>query len=128
MITYCDLQRETEAFFKLYWKPEFGQLPTWSEYWYFEGAIPQNTQSGCYTLFKGNDIIYIGAGLGDQLKKHWRVNKDDSGKQYCPTEDWKEVTSIITIGIGEDHFPLAAALEVFLIDKLNPARNSQRKK
>ncbi len=64
MLTYCDLQRETEAFFKLYWNPELGELPTWSEYWYFEGAIPQNTKKGCYALFKGNDIIYIGAGIG----------------------------------------------------------------
>jgi hypothetical protein len=37
--------------------------------------------------------FYNGAGLGDRLKYYWRVNKDDSGKQYSPREDWKEVSS-----------------------------------
>lgn len=137
MITFCDLQRETDAFFKLYWKSKYGQIPTWSEYWYFEGEIPNQNKRGCYALFRGNDVIYVGrgigkstdfyhgAGLGDRLKEYWRVNKDDSSKPYCPREKHIEVTSIITIGFEDDHFPLAAALQVFLIGKLNPERHSQ---
>jgi len=139
MITFSDLQRETKVFFDLYWKNEYGQHPTWSGHWIFEGTIPQNNKRGCYALFTGFDIIYIGVvigkstdfyrrtGLGEQLKNYWRVNKDNPGKNYQPRDNWKEVTSLITIGFGEDHFPLAAALEVYLIGKLNPSRNSKHK-
>ncbi len=139
MITFCDLERETKVFFDLYWKQEYGQRPSWSGHWVFEGTIPQNDKRGCYALFTGYDIIYIGigigrstdfyrgAGLGDRLKNYWRVNKNNPGKNYQPRDNWKEVTSIITIGFGEDHFPLAAALKVYLIGKLNPRRNSKHK-
>jgi len=139
MITREILQKVTESFFNLYWNKSFGQYPQWSSHWDFNGTIPNNTMRGCYALFNKEEVIYIGvgvgksfgsyhgSGLGDRLKRYWKVNKIDSGNQYVATDDWSNVTCIITIGFEEKHYPLAAALEIFLIRELNPPQNSQHK-
>lgn len=139
MITKENLQKETESFFNHYWNKINGTKPVWSEPWEFDGTIPNNDKRGCYALFNNDEVIYIGvglgksfgtyhgSGLGDRLKRYWKVNKANTGKQYEPTDDWLEVTSIITIGFIEQHYPLAAALEIYLISKLIPARNLQHK-
>ncbi len=132
--------RETDSFFNLYWKNEYGQRPIWaSKEWTYNGSIPNNDKRGCYALFTNDNIIYIGvgigksfgqyhgSGLGDRLKEYWKVNKSSTGNQYIPTDNWKEVTGILTIGFDENHYPLAAALEVFLIRELSPAKNTQHK-
>lgn len=141
MITQTDLINATEEFFSFYWNPKNGLYPSWSnEYWTFSNSIPNNNLRGCYALFnKENEVIYIGvgigrsfgsyegSGLGDRLKRYWKLNKEGSDKKYQPTDDWKDVTSILTIGFGEKHYHLAAALEIFLIRELTPQRNSQHK-
>ncbi len=140
MIPENDLIRTTDSFFECYWNPSNGKPPIWSEHWNFEGEIPNQTTRGCYALFKNNEIIYIGAGigksadnyhgagLGDRLKRYWKVNKSGTGSQYAAREGWGEVTSIITIGFEEKHYPLAAALEVYLIRALDPEMNILHKK
>jgi len=139
MLTKQYLIAETNNFFELFWKPVNGQPPQWSEPWYFDGSIPNKDKRGCYVLFREKEIIYIGvglgksfgqyqgSGLGDRLKRYWKVDKNKSGKKYKPTEDWNELTSIMTIGFNEENYPLAAALEIYLINKLNPSRNLQHK-
>lgn len=140
MLTIDNLVHETNEFFKRYWNPINGQQPEWSEPWDFNGSIPNNEKRGCYALFRDNEIIYIGVGigkgagiyeecgLGDRLKKYWKVNKDPYAKtKYKPSNNWTELTSIMTIGFEKQHYPLAAALEIYLINKLCPKRNSQHK-
>ncbi|MFY0628443.1 MAG: hypothetical protein JXR07_19255 [Reichenbachiella sp.] len=138
MKTQNELKHATDTFFKLYWNPSNGAAPHWSEHWQFENTIPNHDKRGCYALFKGNEIIYIGvgigksfgtyhgSGLGDRLKRYWRLNKNE-GKQYEPTSEWTDISSLITIGFDEVHYPLAAALEVYLIRELSPKRNSTHK-
>lgn len=139
MITQEALLNVTESFFSQYWNNDNGEIPEWSMHWKFNGTIPNNTMRGCYALFNKKEVIYIGigigksyrsyhgSGLGDRLKRYWKVNKTGSGNQYLPADDYTEVTSIATIGFEEKHYPLAAALEVFLIRELNPKRNRQHK-
>jgi hypothetical protein len=139
MITEQDLLSATESFFRLYWKKEFGKYPIWSDHWFFDGTIPDGDKRGCYALFSKDEIIYIGlgigrsfgpyigSGLGDRLKRYWKVNKSGNGPQYTQREKWEEVTSICTIALPEKHYPLAAALEIFLIRQLRPPKNIQHK-
>jgi hypothetical protein len=92
-------------------------------------------------LYAGDALIYVGVGiakgggiykncgLGDRLKRYYRVNKDpDRSRQYTPREKWGEVTSIQTIGFPVDSVYLAAALEVFLISRLDLRRNKSLSK
>lgn len=131
---------ETKEFFIRYWNPINGESPEWSVHWVFNSTIPSNNKRGCYALFNDKELVYIGvgigksfgnyqgSGLGDRLKQYWQVNKDSNAdKKYKPTKDWAELTSIMTIGFEEEHYPLAAALEIYLINKLNPPRNFQHK-
>lgn len=140
MSTINDLLQVTEEFFKLYWNPSNGPPPKWSEQWDFNSPIPNNDKRGCYSLFKGKEIKYIGvgigksfgnyhgSGLGDRLKRYWQVNKDHgTSVKYKPTKNWAELSSLITIGFSKEHYHLAAALEIYLINRLNPVRNSQHK-
>lgn len=137
--TEDNLKRATNEFFKCYWNPDNGLPPDWLHHWDFNSEIPNNNKRGCYALFnKDKEIIYIGvgigksfghyhgSGLGDRLKRYWKVNKDGKAdKKYKARDEWMDVTSIITIGFEEVHYPLAAALEIYLINELNPPRNSK---
>lgn len=140
MKTEKQLRKTTKEFFENYWSHNNGAPPEWSNHWYFNDSIPNNEKRGCYALFKESEIIYIGVGIGKgtgiyqgcglgfRLKKYWEVNKDKTvNKKYRPTENWKELTSIITIGFEENHYSSAAALEVYLINKINPSKNFQHK-
>ena len=140
MPTAKNLVQETEKFFNHYWNISKEEPPFWSERWDFNSSIPNNEKRGCYALFNGQELIYIGvgigksfgkylgSGLGVRLKRYWKVNKDqNSDVKYMPTDDWLELTSLMTIGFEEKDYPLAAALEIYLINKLNPLRNSKHK-
>jgi len=132
------LNKATDEFFQKYWSIEKnGQHPyKWeNNAWEFTGSIPNNDKKGCYALVKGDEVRYIGVGignsseryvgseLGDRLKRYWQVNKDnDSHNEYKARSVWEgeEFTGIITIAFDEEHFPIAAALEVYLIRELGP--------
>ena len=130
------LKQETQEFFKRYWNPINGKPPEWSAHWEFNGTIPNNEKRGCYALFKGPEIIYIGSGLGksfgnyhssglgDRLKRYWQLDKDiPATARYKPRDDWTGLTSILTIGFEDEHYHLAAALEIYLINMLKPIQN-----
>ncbi|HEY5463388.1 MAG TPA: hypothetical protein VIJ95_09030 [Hanamia sp.] len=147
MKTETELIVETENFFMLYWKDTFGQTPHWSKRWDFKNSILNHEKKGCYALInKENEIIYIGVaigknfgkykqikgnyggGLGARLKAYWQVDKrPEKENKYTPSSKWEEkgMKDIRTIGFEDEHYCLAAALEIFLIDKLKPIRNSK---
>lgn len=136
MPQYSNLALYTDLFFKSYWTLRIGDSPKWSEPWNWNSEIPNQSMRGCYALFAGEEIVYLGvgigrssekyngAGLGDRLKRYWQRNKiDPSRKRYTPKQDWQELTTLRTIGFSEEHYHLAAALEIFLIRRLRPRRN-----
>ncbi len=151
MIRESDLEkmkRETIRFFELHWNKEaHGEVyPEWKA-WYFHKTIPNHDKRGCYALIKEGRVEYIGvgigkstkryegSGLGDRLKVYYRVDKaknEELGirkieeRYYKPK--WEGVTVIWTIGFCEDVSYLAAALEIFLIQRLNPTANTMMKK
>jgi hypothetical protein len=139
MTSFQRLVVESNNFFKLYWNPINGAQAHWSEPWHFKGPVPDGNKKGCYALFSSHELINIGvgigkssgidegSGLGSRLNNYWQVKKDKNGSQYKPTSKWQEITSIRTIAFDESHYWLAAALEIFLIHKLNPPRNTQHK-
>ncbi|MCB0750298.1 MAG: hypothetical protein KDC52_02365 [Ignavibacteriae bacterium] len=148
MSTEKDLLEATKQFFELYWDiNKFGNPPEWNEPWLYKGSIPDHDKKGCYALLssKGNiEYIgvaigknfskyktmgaYFGGGLGARLKAYWKVDKSANQKGvYQPSTKWESLKSIRTIGFDEDYYHLAAALEVFLIDKLKPTRNFKHK-
>lgn len=138
-ITFNDLVEKTNQFFEKYWNVE-DPTPQWSEPWEFNGTIPNHDQKGCYALFEGDNLVYIGLaigfngkglyeghGIGSRLQRVWRRNSKMNSRDYEPGQGYEGITSLRTIGFGVDksegHFPLAAALEVFLIIHLKPRRN-----
>jgi hypothetical protein len=143
MITIEDLKLRTSEFFQKHWGNE-DDPPRWSERWLFKDTIPNQEKKGCYAMLSGEEIIYIGvgagrgsgqydqAGLGSRLHRYWRVKESnrsnpDGSTNYRPSTEWKEVTSIVTIGFAEFTY-LAYSLEAFLIWSLNPPRNVKGKK
>ena len=141
MPNLTELEDYTKLFFLMYWNPQLGLSPCWSEPWDWKSEIPGQSKRGCYALFHNDDVIYIGvgigkstekydgAGLGDRLKRYWQLNKgeDKVERRYQPTSDWHKITTIRTISFDKEHYHLAAALEIFLIRKLKPTKNNVHK-
>ena len=138
--TLFDLEYETLNFFKKYWNKGNGKVPEWGKFWDFNSALPGKDNKGCYALLKNDEILYIGvglgkgtlndpnSGLGSRLTKYWEVNKNpEVQNKYVPKSNWNEMTSIRTIAIPNEHFWIAAALEIYLIIKLTPLRNTLHK-
>jgi len=139
MITDEDLIACTESFFELHWRGK--NPPIWSKDWSFDGELPNHNNQGCYALFSKAQVVYIGIGIGKgteryenngigyRTKRYWCLNKDkDRNTRYAPTENWKEIDVIRTIGFDPEDAYLAAALEIFLIQRLNPLRNRQHRR
>jgi len=132
--TIIELEKYTNEFFDIYWKTEFGERPTWSDEWQFRNEVPNRKEKGCYALFDSEEVSYVGkavgrgklddGGIGQRVSDYWKKGND----QYAPTEKNKTwLTSIRTIPFPSEHFYLALALEVFLIRKLSPRRNTSDK-
>jgi hypothetical protein len=136
------LKKKTKKFLKLYWPKKQNEIaPEWGPQWFFNGTIPSHDKQGCYALLINDKIVYIGSaiskgtepyqnhGLGYRLKNYFKVNKNlvQNKNQYTQTEDWQDVTGIVTIGFPEGHFWLAAALEIYLIKEMKGLRNKNFK-
>lgn len=102
---------------------------------FHSGAI--TTGRGCYAFFKDGECLYIGKGLGKdglvQRLKVWLraeiharggktgvyvINQDQDGVKGCNT------FSFIDLGKDWDNSEFISKLEVFLINHINPHRNS----
>lgn len=130
----------TEDFLNRHWKKS-NHKPVWSDEWIFDGKLPNHDKQGCYALFSKGEVVYIGIGIGRgtesyenngigyRTKRYWQLNKENSvSRRYSPRAEWSNVDSIRTIGFEPQDAYLAAALEIFLIQRLNPLRNSQHRR
>jgi hypothetical protein len=135
-INFEDLINHTNDFFNKFWNIQNDTPPTWSDSWDFNSEIPNNRNRGCYAIFEGEELVYVGLaigkgteryenhGLGFRLQRFWNLNRDiNKSMKYVPTKEWELVTAIHTIGFNEDDFYLAPSLELYLIDKLSPKKN-----
>lgn len=131
--TEKELRKETEYFFATFINRDNAEYAEWSEQWYFNGEVPNNEKSGgCYALFVGDELVYIGKGIGknsglaSKVSKRWVSNKGDLEQHYKPSSEFPDITSIMTIGFTKHDF-IAAALEIYLIETLLPPRNKNYK-
>lgn len=132
-----DLERATVEFFKAHWvEDRLGPAPLWVSWQPFlHGPAPNHEHGGCYAIFFGANLAYVGLGAsrgGGKFREHGisrrltahvirkdRVRDGDWG-ELC--EQWAECTAIHTIGLPRTEY-LAAALESYLIRELSPPRN-----
>ena len=139
------LKKETQNFFKNYWNQSaIGIPPEWEE-WNLEGEPKQAASGGCYAIFHNSKLLYIGVavtegkhsqskgrkyGLLNRLKRHVLRRDPSNSERYIPKADksqWKDVTSIWLIGFPDSDRCLAAALEVYLIQKIDTDVNAESK-
>jgi hypothetical protein len=139
-----DLEKATADFFDLYWdERRVGHpRPTWSA-WRLAGVPGEAAKAGCYAIFSGRDLLYVGVavtegkhsatkgkkyGLLNRLERHV-IRKAGRGlTSYVPAPNkpqWKEITEIKLLGFPDDHRHMAAALELYLIKRLDTMVNAQ---
>lgn len=133
------LDQLTNAFFQRHWQTSFGPTPMWNEPWSTtgQGPIPCHDMQGCYSLYQGEQLVYVGLGasrgaglyvghgIGKRLYSHVLRVDAARGVQnnkgfYCPREKWAHVTHLRTIGLPAGYGYLAPALELFLLNRLAP--------
>jgi hypothetical protein len=137
METFKNLKLETLEFFRLHWPADKEFPKDWADPIAFPLRPPleNNQHQGCYVLLSGDVIRYIGVGLSrgsERYKNHGIGNRithviqiDKAASQllgsrvYKTRERWNGITHISTIAFPEMSY-MAAALEIFLISKLNP--------
>ncbi|MDD5360301.1 MAG: hypothetical protein PHI79_05920 [Sulfurovaceae bacterium] len=139
MNTIKNVISETESFFEKHWCKNV-EIPQWIGDWKWEGSVPNHDKVGVYALINENgEVVYIGVGAsrgGGQYKNHGlsyrllnHVITTDKGKRrgcYIAKERWKDVKEIYTIGFPVDSY-MSLALEDYLIAKLQPTRNINKK-
>lgn len=143
MTTIKDIQKETNLFFEKHWSQKITEnYPKWKYNWKWEGSLPNYEKGGVYTLFNDDaQLVYVGLGIsrgGGQYKECGlsrrllshviTTNKEKGRGYYVPQSNWPEVKSIATIGFDKEYTYLAAALEIYLIEKFKPHRNNQKNK
>lgn len=134
------LKTLTSDFFALHWKQELlGTPPDWHEPFPAArgGPYPNHDSQGCYALFNGAELRYIGVaigrgsglykghGIGSRIQHvitvDWDSRSPNGGRMYKVREKWSDISDITTIGFHH-HGYLAAALECFLLTRLDPIR------
>lgn len=141
-----DLRTHTLYFMAQHWIFENVPVtPEWSPPWKFVNSIPNHNRQGCYALFAGIELIYLGVGAGARLYDYaghglgGRISNyivctkraargSGIGGEYKPNKKWgaRGLDAIQTIGFSSDLAYLAYALEAFLISKLTPRYNSKK--
>lgn len=133
------LLARTGDFFERHWNVEaLGAPPAWQAWETFlDGSVPNHQYGGCYAIFAGHELIYVGLGAsrgGGRYPEHGisrrlmaHVLRSDRRKSPYGSrliEAWAEATAIWTIGFASCGY-LAPALESFLIRELAPRRNGR---
>lgn len=138
MPTKFDLIAYTEQFFKRHWGME-PRYPQWDFSWDWSGPVPNYLLGGAYSLFAGEELLYIGLGasrgggiyqgrgISRRLMAHViKSAPANSHACYMLHERWQNsgVDRVATIGFPMECDYLAPALEDYLIGQLNPPENS----
>lgn len=133
------LREETCAFFSLHWNSaSLGELPTWDRWETFlKGSVPNYQFGGCYALFSGDELIYVGLGasrgggryiahgISRRMMSHvYRSDRARGPYSLRLRRGWEEVKEVWTLGLPERDY-LASALESYLIRRLKPRRNAR---
>ena len=128
----------SSEFFRLHWHAELGAAPSWVQWQEFlQGSVPNYQYGGCYAIFSGKNLIYIGLGasrggglypkhgISRRLMAHVLRSDRPRGIGWSKlTEEWADATAIYTLGLPTADY-LAPALESFLIREMSPPRNSR---
>ncbi|MCL1824806.1 MAG: hypothetical protein FWG26_02510 [Betaproteobacteria bacterium] len=133
------LATATAEFFKLHWNiASLDNPPEW-KCWeeFLVGPVPNYQHGGCYALFAGSELIYVGLGAslgGGRYSQHGISRRlmahvlraDDSNPQhtYRLLDNWTNTTAIWTLGLPKCEY-LAPALESYLIRELSPPKNAR---
>lgn len=130
---------ETDSFFHLHWNKEaLGAPPAWVAWdTFLDGSVPNYQYGGCYALFSGDQLIYIGLGasrgggiyqrhgISRRLMAHVLRSDVTSGPTRSKLLDrWVDISSLWTLGFPSNDY-LAPALESFLIRSLTPPKNAR---
>lgn len=125
-----DLSQTTERFFDWHWnKGAIGEdPPQWLHWPEFKGSVPNYQLGGCYALFEGPTLVYVGLGaskggglypehgISRRLMSHvLRIDREKGAEWSKPRTGWEAINSIYTVGFPSRLVHLAPALETFLI-------------
>lgn len=139
MISYRQLVEATNQFFDRHWVDELaGSRPTWMQWQPFLfGSVPNHQYAGCYAVFFGSELRYIGLGasrgggiyvehgISRRLRDHVTKSDRSRGKEWDKLrEKFFGATSIYTLGLPTAPY-LAASLETYLIRSLFPPMNGR---
>lgn len=140
-----DVDSATRDFFKLHWSDlEIGCSPPRWRTWDRSGRPDEAELGGCYAIYEGAELLYVGVavtegknasqgkkyGLLSRLQRHVLKRSLDAEGRYPPLdrkgkEHWANLDCIRMIGFPAGQRYLAAALEVYLISRLQPKINVQ---
>lgn len=139
MNEFSDLQTKTAEFFQLHWPSGNEEAPQWIKWDPFLSAPgPNYDKVGCYALFAGPEVFYLGVGMakgkpGSRYENHGisaRLNHvmsadHEKGSGYKLKEKWANlgINGAYTLGFTKYTY-LALALENFLITEMRPRENS----
>ena len=130
------LRRYTDDFFALHWQEHSsGPRAHWADPFAAasSGPYPNHNLQGCYALFHGAELRYIGVaasrgagrykghGIGARLKHvvavDWKTKTPEGKRVYRVLDRWSDITHISTIGFPVGYGYLAAALECYLLTR-----------
>ena len=129
-LTLNDLEAATARFFEMHWNEAvvLQRPPSWLGWHAFQGSVPNFQHAGCYALFVGKTLVYVGVGaskggglypdhgISRRLLSHvLKANRHEGRGVYVTRPRWEGVTSIYTIGFSSEFAHLSPALESFLI-------------
>jgi hypothetical protein len=129
-----DLCTATECFFNMHWNRQVigHDPPEWLHWPEFRGSVPNYQLGGCYALFEGSKLCYIGVGasrggglypqhgISRRLMSHVLRSDRAKGPEWSkPRVGWEGIDSIYTIGFTSNVAHLSSSLESFLIRKFS---------
>lgn len=99
--------------------------------------------AGCYAICRGRKLLYIGVavtegknfsktgkkyGLLKRLERHV-IRRTTRGihsyEPFAHKEQWQDITCIRLLGFPDEHRHMAAALEAYLINRIDTHVNAQ---
>ena len=129
------LRSHTSDFLANHWQQPLESCMAWVDAFPAAGPCPikHHDHQGCYALFKGSKLCYIGLaasrgwgpykghGIGARIKHvlaiDWGIKTADGTRFYKLKEAWSDVTHISTFGFPSNFGYLAPALESYILTR-----------